>query len=73
MYISTHVYMADGPIVCIGVSSPLKNTTHLFPAKPPICQFEFLVMIEKNIFVYKFFLSLNISDFSVFFYKKMGR
>ena len=32
-----------------------------------ISQFEFLVMIEKNIFVYKRFLSLNISDFSYFF------
>ena len=32
-----------------------------------ISQFEFLVMTEKNIFVYKLFLSLNISDFSSFF------
>ena len=32
-------------------------------------QFEFLVIIEKNIFVYKCFLSLNISDFSLFFVK----
>ena len=32
-----------------------------------ISQFEFLVMTEKNIFVYKLFLSLNISDFSLFF------
>ena len=29
-----------------------------------ISQFEFLVTAEKNIFVYKLFLSLNISDFS---------
>ena len=29
-----------------------------------ICQFKFLVMTDKNIFVYKPFLSLNISDFS---------
>ena len=110
-------------IVCIGVSTPLKNTTPLFLAKPPfksancpstpfldnppppppsvsvfhelpplkvefvnghpkyqnfssltqsyllivtkflvkITQFEFLVMTEKNIFVYKLYLSLNIS------------
>ena len=27
-----------------------------------ICQFEFLVMTEKNVFVHKNFLSLNISD-----------
>ena len=29
-----------------------------------ISQFEFLVMTEKNIFAYKLFLSLNISDFN---------
>ena len=32
-----------------------------------IFQFHFLVMAEKNIFVYKLVLSLNISDFSLFF------
>ena len=32
-------------------------------------QFEFLVMTEKNISVYKLFLSLNISDFSCFFFQ----
>ena len=32
-----------------------------------ISQFEFFVMTEKNIFVYQLFLSLNISDFSLFF------
>ena len=31
-----------------------------------ISQFEFLAMTEKNIFVYKLFLSLNISDFDLF-------
>ena len=30
-----------------------------------ISQFEFLVMTEKNIFAYKLFLSLNISDFNL--------
>ena len=30
-------------------------------------QFEFLVMIEKKIFTYKVFLSLNILDFNLFF------
>ena len=34
-----------------------------------ISQFEFLVMTEKNIFVYKLFLPLNISDFFFFFCK----
>ena len=34
-----------------------------------ISQFEFLVITEKNIFVYKLFMSLNISDFSLFFWK----
>ena len=33
-----------------------------------ISQFEFLVMTEKNIFVYKLFLSLNISDFILFYF-----
>ena len=32
-----------------------------------ISQFEFLVITEKNIFAYKLFLSLNISDFNLFF------
>ena len=30
-------------------------------------QFKFLFVTEKNIFVYELFLSLNISDFSLFF------
>ena len=34
-----------------------------------ISQFEFLVMTEKNIFAYKLFLSLNISDFNLFLYE----
>ena len=34
-----------------------------------ISQFEFLVTTEKNIFVCKLFLPLNISDFSLFFVK----
>ena len=37
-----------------------------------ISQFEFLVMTEKNIFVYKLSLSLNISDFSSFFNVKIA-
>ena len=32
-----------------------------------ISQFRYLVMREKNVFVYRFFLSLNISEFSLFF------
>ena len=32
-----------------------------------ISQFNFLVVTEKNIFTYKLFLSLNISDFNLFF------
>ena len=32
-----------------------------------ISQFKFLAMTKKNIFIYKLFLSLNISDFSLFF------
>ena len=31
-----------------------------------ISQFEFFVMTEKNIFAYKLFLSLNVSDFNLF-------
>ena len=33
-----------------------------------ICQFEFFVMTEKNIFVYKVFLSVNTSDFSFLYF-----
>ena len=36
-----------------------------------ISQFEFLVMTEQNVFVYKLFLSLNIPDFSLFFLEKL--
>ena len=36
-----------------------------------ISQFKFLVMTEKIFFVYKLFLSLNISDFSLFFMQKL--
>ena len=35
-----------------------------------ISQFEFIVMTEKNIFVYKLFLLSNISDLSLFFFCK---
>ena len=34
-----------------------------------ISHFKFLVMREKNIFVYKLFLPLDISDFSLFLCK----
>ena len=36
-----------------------------------IFQYKFLVMTEKNIFVYKLFLSLNISDTNLFFMWKL--
>ena len=35
-----------------------------------VSQFKFLVDTDKNTFVYKFFLSLKISDFSLFFSAK---
>ena len=41
----------------------LKVTKFLVEAS----QFEFLVMTEKNIFACKLYLSLNISDFNLFF------
>ena len=34
-----------------------------------VSQFEFSVMSEKNIFAYKLFLSLNISDFNLFLWE----
>ena len=37
-----------------------------------ISQFEFLFMTEKNVFLYKLFLSLNISDLSFFFFVKIA-
>ena len=43
----------------------LKVTTFL----GTISQFELLVMTEKNIFAYKLFLLLNISDFNYFYVK----
>ena len=36
-----------------------------------ISQFEFSVMTEKNIFAYEIFLSLNVSDFNLFFMWKL--
>ena len=36
-----------------------------------ISQFEFLVMTEQSVLVYKLFLSLNIPDFSLFFVEKL--
>ena len=36
-----------------------------------LSQFKFLVNTDKNVFVYKFFSSLNISDFSLFFMEKL--
>ena len=36
-----------------------------------LSQFKFLVNADKNIFVYKLFSSLNISDFSLFFMQKL--
>ena len=44
--------------------SYLSKVTKFFGKIP---QFEFLVMTEKNVFGYKLFLSLNISDFIRFF------
>ena len=56
------------------ISSPNLSTSYFSSVTPShhlkvtkflvkISQFKFLVMTEKNIFVYKHFLSLNISDF----------
>ena len=36
-----------------------------------LSQFKFLVNTDRNIFAYKLFLSLNISDFSLFFGQKL--
>ena len=52
--------------------SPTLTSSYLLKANKflvKISQFEFLVITGKNIFVYKLFLSLNISDFSLFFCK----
>ena len=47
---------------------PLKSANCPSPSfLVKISQFEFLVMTEKNIFAYKLFLSLNISNFNLFF------
>ena len=45
----------------------LKVTKFLFN----ISEFNFLVVTEKSIFAYKLFLSLNISDFNLFFMWKL--
>ena len=36
-----------------------------------LSQFKFLVNTDKNIFIYKFFLSLNASDFGLIFMQKL--
>ena len=48
----------EGESLTLTPSYPLKVTKFLVK----IFQFEFLVMTEKNIFVYKLFLSINTSD-----------
>ena len=54
------------------VQVPLfRQSPHLSKFLGKISQFEFLVMTGKNIFAYKLFLSLNISDFNLFFYLKL--
>ena len=55
----------QAPVKSANCPSRLKVTK--FSVK--ISQFEFLVMPERNIFVYKLFLLLNISDFSLFLCK----
>ena len=66
-------------IVCIWVSTPLKNTTPSFlPSSPlnlqtaqappfKISQFELLVMTEQNILVYKLFFVIFLTDNQVKF------
>ena len=64
-------------IARIGVSTPLQKHHFLLSCQAPLIKvtkflgkislFELLVMTEKNIFSYKLFLSLNISDFNFFF------
>ena len=59
-------FFSEPPKYCFPSLTPsylLKVTKFL----GKISQFEFLVMTEKNIFAYKLFLSLNISDFILFF------
>ena len=51
------------------LKSFILNPSYLFKKTKflvKISQFEFLVMTKKNISVYKLFLPLNISDFSLF-------
>ena len=56
----------------IGVSTThLKNTTPSSIFYQASSQFKFLVMTEINIFFYNFFLSLNISVFSLFLIQKL--
>ena len=47
--------------------SPYWNFPSLTPSHVKISHFWFLVMKEKNIFVYKLFFPSNISNFSLFF------
>ena len=62
-------------VVCIGVSTPHPSPpSHLLKVTKflvKISQFEFLIMIEESILVYKLFLSLNILDFSLHFVLKL--
>ena len=70
-----YIYICTYICICTGLSAyPQKHQPSLFFAKPLInhkiviiSQFKFLFVTEKNIFVYEHFLSLNISDFSLFF------
>ena len=63
--VSLPVSAISSPNLSTSYFSSLIPSHHLKVTKflVKICQFKFLVMTEKNIFVYKHFLSLNISDF----------
>ena len=57
--------------MCIGVSPYYLLKVTEFLVK--ISLFEILVMTEKNIFAYKLFLTLNISDFDLFLCENANR
>ena len=66
------LFLAKPPLLNLQTAQPpppLLDTHPLTKFLVKSSQFEFVVAAEENIFVYKSFLSLNISDFRVFLCK----
>ena len=80
-FLPLHRFFCESPLKIEFFSEPQKYSSFSFLTPSyllkitkflvKVSQFEFFGMTEKNVFVYKLFLSLNISDFSLSLMKKL--